>query len=172
MDGQDKQDYLARRFTRFTLLSSTIGYDSTRIPKTRSEAHGSPNFRTRSSSEPALPAAAFYPVNPEPFAKFARKRDLLSGRVVVPGKPMASQVQIPFEGVILQEHSAPISCPTPNFAKGSPVYPCSFWSFFVSLRRSSCPFVDIFLSFVPLRGLRADVSYHWREMRAIRTAGE
>ena len=55
----------------------------------------------------------------EPFAKFARKRDLLSGRVVVPGKPMASQVQIPFEGVILQEHSAPISCPTPNFAKGS-----------------------------------------------------
>ena len=23
---------------------------------------------------------------------------------------MASQVQIPFEGVILQEHSAPISC--------------------------------------------------------------
>ena len=55
----------------------------------------------------------------EPFAKFARKRDLLSGRVVVPGKPMASQVQIPFEGVILQEHSAPISCPTLNFAKGS-----------------------------------------------------
>ena len=53
-----------------------------------------------------LPAAAFYPVNPEPFApraprKFARKRDLLSGRVVVPGKPMASQVQIPFEGVAL-----------------------------------------------------------------------
>ena len=34
---------------------------------------------------------------------------------------MASQVQIPFEGVILQEHSAPISCPTPNFAKGSTV---------------------------------------------------
>ena len=34
---------------------------------------------------------------------------------------MASQVQIPFEGVILQEHSAPISCPTPNFAKGSDV---------------------------------------------------
>ena len=32
---------------------------------------------------------------------------------------MASQVQIPFEGVILQEYSAPISCPTPNFAKGS-----------------------------------------------------
>ena len=32
---------------------------------------------------------------------------------------MASQVQIPFEGVILQEHSAPISCPTPNFTKGS-----------------------------------------------------
>ncbi len=32
---------------------------------------------------------------------------------------MANQVQIPFEGVILQEHSAPISCPTPNFAKGS-----------------------------------------------------
>ena len=32
---------------------------------------------------------------------------------------MASQVQIPFEGVILQEHSAPISCPIPNFAKGS-----------------------------------------------------
>ena len=40
---------------------------------------------------------------------------------------MASQVQIPFQGVILQEHSAPISCPTPNFAKGSlgrsPVFP-------------------------------------------------
>ena len=35
---------------------------------------------------------------------------------------MASQVQIPFEGVILQEHSAPISCPTPNFAKGSSNY--------------------------------------------------
>ena len=34
---------------------------------------------------------------------------------------MASQVQIPFEGVILQEHSVPISCPTPNFAKGSSV---------------------------------------------------
>ena len=34
---------------------------------------------------------------------------------------MASQVQIPFEGVILQEHSAPISCPTLNFAKGSEV---------------------------------------------------
>ena len=30
---------------------------------------------------------------------------------------MASQVQIPFEGVILQEHSAPISCPTPNLQK-------------------------------------------------------
>ena len=35
---------------------------------------------------------------------------------------MASQVQIPFQGVILQEHSAPISCPTPNFAKGSNYY--------------------------------------------------
>ena len=35
---------------------------------------------------------------------------------------MASQVQIPFEGVILQEHSAPISCLTPNFAKGSKDY--------------------------------------------------
>ena len=35
---------------------------------------------------------------------------------------MASQVQIPFEGAILQEHSAPISCPTPNFAKGSLEY--------------------------------------------------
>ena len=42
---------------------------------------------------------------------------------------MASQVQIPFEGVILQEHSAPISCPTPNFAKGSCV--TSFWGFLV-----------------------------------------
>ena len=41
---------------------------------------------------------------------------------------MASQVQIPFEGVILQEHSAPISCPTPNFAKGSHVY--TNWHFF------------------------------------------
>ena len=55
----------------------------------------------------------------EPFAKFVSKRELLPGRVVIPGKPMASQVQIPFEGVILQEHSAPTSCPTPNFAKGS-----------------------------------------------------
>ena len=35
---------------------------------------------------------------------------------------MASQVQIPFQGVILQEHSAPISCPTLNFAKGSGNY--------------------------------------------------
>ena len=35
---------------------------------------------------------------------------------------MASQVQIPFEGVILQEHSAPISCPTLNFAKGSFIF--------------------------------------------------
>ena len=51
---------------------------------------------------------------------------------------MASQVQIPFEGVILQEHSAPISCPTTNFAKGS----IFFWFFFVSLRGPSCPFVD------------------------------
>ena len=42
------------------------------------------------------------------------------------GKPMASQEQIPLEGVILQEHSAPISCPTPNFAKGSNL--CSFVS--------------------------------------------
>ena len=33
--------------------------------------------------------------------------------------------------------------------------------FFVSLRAPSCPFVDIFLCFLPLRGLRADVSYHW-----------
>ena len=39
---------------------------------------------------------------------------------------MASQVQIPFEGVILQEHFAPISCPTPNFAKGSPVFEFGF----------------------------------------------
>ena len=39
---------------------------------------------------------------------------------------MASQVQIPFEGVILQEHSAPISCPTPNFAKGSTDNPGRF----------------------------------------------
>ena len=31
----------------------------------------------------------------------------------------------------------------------------------VFLRVPSCPFVDIFLSFVPLRGLRADVSCHW-----------
>ena len=37
---------------------------------------------------------------------------------------MASQVQIPFEGVILQEHSAPIS--TPNFAKGSGEYKLFF----------------------------------------------
>ncbi len=36
-----------------------------------------------------------------------------------------------------------------------------FWFFFVSLRGPSCPFVDIFLSFLPLRGLRADVSCHW-----------
>ena len=33
-----------------------------------------------------------------------------------------------------------------------------FWFFFVSLRGPSCPFVDIFLSFVPLGGLRAG---HW-----------
>ena len=31
----------------------------------------------------------------------------------------------------------------------------------VFLRGPSCPFVDIFLSFVPLRGLRIDVSCHW-----------
>ena len=31
----------------------------------------------------------------------------------------------------------------------------------VFLRGPSCPFVDIFLSFVLLRGLRADVSYPW-----------
>ena len=90
----------------------------------------------------------------------------MSGRVVVPGKPMASQVQIPFEGVILQEHSAPISCPTPNFAKGSPfnkffraldrnLFPSrpladpsrASSNPFVALRRSSWPFVDIFLPF-------------------------
>ena len=44
---------------------------------------------------------------------------------------MASQVQIPFEGVILQEHSAPISCPTPNFAKGSSE------RVFINVRKSS-----------------------------------
>ena len=32
---------------------------------------------------------------------------------------MASQVQIPIDGIILQEHSAPSSCLIPNFAKGS-----------------------------------------------------
>ena len=32
--------------------------------------------------------------------------------------------------------------------------------FFVALRSPSWPFVDIFLSFLSLRGLRADVSYH------------
>ena len=30
----------------------------------------------------------------EPFAKFASRWDLLPGRVVIPGKPMAGQVQI------------------------------------------------------------------------------
>ena len=30
----------------------------------------------------------------------------------------------------------------------------------IFLRVPSCPFVDIFLSFLSLRGLRADVSYH------------
>ena len=50
---------------------------------------------------------------------------------------MASQVQIPFEGVILQEHSAPISCPTPNFAKGSDTL---------------APFVEIFSPFPTFGG--------------------
>ena len=31
---------------------------------------------------------------------------------------MASQVQIPIDSIILQEHSAPSSCLIPNFAKG------------------------------------------------------
>ena len=58
---------------------------------------------------------------------------------------MASQVQIPFEGVILQEHSAPISCPTPNFAKGSFINQ--------SLRAPSWITLFPFVLFVdPLRG--------------------
>ena len=84
-------------------------------PHQRWQAVGLRIFRAQ--MKPSGEQLAGFSINIEPFAKFARKRDLLSGRVVVPGKPMASQVQIPFEGVILQEHSAPISCPTPNFCK-------------------------------------------------------
>ena len=91
---------------------------------------------------------------------------------------MASQVQIPFEGVILQEHSAPISCPTPNFAKGSPfnkffraldrnLFPSrpladpsrASSNPFVALRRSSWPFVDIFF---PFRGNLSPLPDLWR----------
>ena len=61
MDGQDRQDYLARGFT---VLSSTIAYASTRIPKTRSQVQETPQTHTRSLSESTSPAAAFYPVYP------------------------------------------------------------------------------------------------------------
>ena len=76
IDGQDKQDDLlmvwaACSGTRVvTFLSSTITFSSTRIPKTRSQAHGSPQTHTRSSSQSAFCAAASRPVYPEPFAKF------------------------------------------------------------------------------------------------------
>ena len=61
IDAQDAQDYLARGYT---VLSSTIAYTSTGIPKTRSQAHGSLRTRTRSSSQSASPAAASRPVYP------------------------------------------------------------------------------------------------------------
>ena len=61
IDAQDAQDYLARGYT---VLSSTIAYTSTGIPKTRSQAHGSLRTRTRSSSQSASPAAASRPVCP------------------------------------------------------------------------------------------------------------
>ena len=61
IDGQDKQDYLARGFSG---LSSTIAFSSTRISKTRSQAHGSLHTHTRSSSESASCAAASRPVYP------------------------------------------------------------------------------------------------------------
>ena len=64
IDAQDAQDYLARGFT---VLSSTIICASTRIPKTRSHAHGLLRTPTRSSKQSASPAAASrpdYPVHP------------------------------------------------------------------------------------------------------------
>ena len=61
IDAQDAQDYLARGYT---VLSSTIAYASTGIPKTRSHAHGSLRTRTRSSSQSASCAAASRPVYP------------------------------------------------------------------------------------------------------------
>ncbi len=70
IDGQDKQDGLlmvwaACSGTRvFTPLSSTITFTSTRIPKTRSQATGSLQTRTRSSSESASGATASRPVYP------------------------------------------------------------------------------------------------------------
>ena len=70
IDGQDKQDGLlmvwaACSGTRvFTPLSSTITFSSTRIPKTRSQATGSLQTRTRSSSQSASGATASRPVYP------------------------------------------------------------------------------------------------------------
>ena len=61
IDAQDAQDYLARGFT---VLSSTIVCASTRIPNTRSHAHGLLRTPTRSSKQPASPAAASRPVYP------------------------------------------------------------------------------------------------------------
>ena len=61
IDGQDKQDYLARGFS---VLSSTIALASKRIPKPRSQAHGSLHTRTRASSQSASCAAATRPVYP------------------------------------------------------------------------------------------------------------
>ena len=61
IDAQDAQDYLARGFT---VLSSTIVCASTRIPNTRSHAHGLLRTPTRSSKQSASPAAASRPVYP------------------------------------------------------------------------------------------------------------
>ena len=87
IDAQDAQDYLARGYT---VLSSTIAYTSTGIPKTRSQAHGSLRTRTRSSSQSASPAAAsrpVYPVYPVYRCSQIQPTGLTGHVVLVPDRP-------------------------------------------------------------------------------------
>ena len=117
MDGQDRQDYLARGFT---VLSSTIVHASTRIPKTRSQAHGSPQTHTRSLSQSASPASAFYP---EPFAKFGVGHEMGAecSCKITPSKRICTWLAMGFPGTTtLPDNKSRFLA---NFAKGSPVYP-------------------------------------------------
>ena len=144
----------------FIPLSSTIAFSSTRIPKTRSEAHRSPQKRTGSSPESASCAAASRPAYPaHPVYRcfviyyrctgytglfLAERRPVIQGNLTSATDHRAGQLLV---------QRLPV------------LFILSILFIDVLFSFSSCAFVSLRGYLFCLCGLRATLSYHWSEMR-------